>query len=272
MEVNNKMNNKVIICVLCKDIHPKLELLYKTISSSLMIKVFMISDNYTESFVVSEYNKQIYISDEESRVRGYKDINFFIKKNPSAWDKVFYFLNERYKETYDYVYIIEDDVGIYSFQRFKRLIMKYRQNKKDLLCSKLENKKNSLYWEHWNQSELYRWKEKQMNEMNLYKCFLPFCRMSHKLIDKCIEYKEINNRFCFLEIFIPTVCFLENLTMENLEELTINMNPVRYRPLYTLQELINKKKLIIYHPFKDNDIMVDLFFHNTIEFEKYNKI
>ena len=101
------MNNSAI-CLLCvkpNKIHVDF---FNSISN---YKLFMLCDDNIDN--IDNTNIEfIKIDDNECFERGFKNSNFFISKNPSAWDKVFYYFSKINSHKYDYVWI--DDIDIFK--------------------------------------------------------------------------------------------------------------------------------------------------------------
>lgn len=250
------MESVMIMCILCKKIELPLFQQYEMIGKELKIPIFMISDESLEGIRDIQqpfcHTYPIYISDEISIKNGYQNMNY-LKKNPSAWDKVFYFLQHEisiYIEKYDFVWILEDDVAIRSVKGLKAFFREYEKNRKDILCMKLGHYQENKEWVHWNYAEKHF---PLISKDRYWKGFFPISRFSKRMVD------EIVPPFTFLECFLPILCNLKGMEMENLK---IIDSAIRFRPSITLPEMY-KIPSVFYHPCKDFRQNVQFLIENS---------
>jgi hypothetical protein len=156
-----------------------------------------------------------------------------IKKLISGWDKAFYLFG--LKISYDYVWLLEDDVFFYDEKTIKDIDEKYPYY--DLLtnCDFQEANVNTWVW-----SGL---------KINLprpyYSGMVCASRLSNKLLKSINDYAMKNKKLFFIEALLPTITKHNNLTYFQPSELT----SVVYREDWLKENVLNKEN--IYHPIKD---------------------
>lgn len=166
-------------------------------------------------------------------------------KQPSAWDKAFYFIvNNNLITLYDYFFFIEDDVYSNEYEYIIQFITKINENfDHDFITTRIKPKSHYPTWKHW--------KEEYVNQLKLpSQSFNPLCRLSSKLVKKIIEYKNNYQKFYFHEILIASLCLEYNFShmsyMEN-EDLKKYIGHIRYNPILEIKEIQDD---LIYHPVK----------------------
>lgn len=237
----------IAICLLCvepNDIHVN----FMSRISGNYTK-FMLCDNSTGNYL-SNTITFLSINDQICFNLGYKNSNCCIPKNPSAWDKVFYYFCE-INTTFDYVWIIEDDVFIPSINTISYLDNTY--GKADLL-----SKGNGLCTDL---SSWSYWKEVIGKHQEPWYCSMVCAtRLSNKLFENIKKYVSNNKTLFFIETMINTIAMNNNLLVKNPIELsTIMPKPESGKRFRTC---INGKMVWIpileeikinnlYHPLKD---------------------
>jgi hypothetical protein len=169
----------------------------------------------------------------------------YIKK-PSAWDKSFYtIVQDDLLKNYDYFYFIEDDVYSKNYETIISFIMDAQSTfTVDFISKKIRPKSHHPQWKYW--------KEDYINEFtNPSQSFNPFCRLSSRLINKILDYKNIHNQFNFHEILFASLCLEYDLSYINYIEndiLNRHIGSFRYRPIMVESDI---RDSLIYHPVKD---------------------
>jgi len=104
------------ICLLC--VRPN-KIHIDFFNTILNYKLFMLCDD--NSCSTNNTNIEfIKIDDNKCFNSGFKNSNFCVNKNPSAWDKVFYYFS-KINKNFDYVWILEDDVFVPNNDAFRNL-------------------------------------------------------------------------------------------------------------------------------------------------------
>ena len=183
--------------------------------------------------------KFIQYNDDECYNKGWYDINFFIKKDVTAWDKALYYFSI-INTSYEYVWFCEDDVFIPNMNVLTKLDNKY--NNIDLICKEhLINDKGLDVkdgWPHWHKANTFN-----LPWVHSMQCI---CRISNKLLSKINDYVIKNNKLEFLEILFSTLAHQNQLTIENPNELS----KITWREVFDYDKLDTN---ILYHPMKNID-------------------
>ena len=246
---------QIAICLLCvKPTTTYVEFLNRITN----YKLFILCDDNTCS--INQFNntdiKFIKISDTICYNNGFKNSNSYcISKNPSAWDKVFYYFS-KINKNFDYVWILEDDVFVPNSDAFYYLDNKYKDA--DLLCKSninyiVDNVENNLWSSATNKYDL-PW----------FKSMVCCCRISNKLFDEIAKYVEQNKELFFIETMINTIAYHKNLSIKEVEEfLYIQPKPTpgnRFRKIingniiWMTKSIIDLRKNYLYHPVKNLEI------------------
>lgn len=248
------MNNSAI-CLLCvkpNQIHINF---FNTISN---YKLFILCDDNNCDINYNTNIEFIKIDDNECFEKGFKNSNCCVVKNPSAWDKVFYYFTKINQNKYDYIWILEDDVFIPNNDTFFNIDNKYGHA--DLLCKSNYNyiaNKDNLWCSAMNKYEL-PW----------YSSMVCCCRISNQLFIEIGKYVQDKGELFFIETMINTIANHKNLIIKIIEELqNIFAKPIegyRYRYFYKGQmiwmtkDIPNVKKNYIYHPVKNIELQEKL--------------
>ena len=250
------MNNCAIclMCVIPNKIH--IDFL-NTISN---YKLFILCDDNncntdnTDNISISS----IKIDDNECFNNGFKNSNCCIDKNPSAWDKVFYYFS-KININYDHVWILEDDVFVPNNDAFMYLDDKYGHA--DLLCKSnnnyivdnIDNIENNL----WNSAA-------NKYDLPWFKSMVCCCRISKKLFEEIGKYVDEKRELFFIETMINTIANHKNLIIKEVEEF-VNIDPKpkqgnRYRKfinkksIWMTKRIIDVKENYLYHPVKNIEL------------------
>jgi hypothetical protein len=238
----------IAICLLCvepNDIHVN----FMNRISGNYTKI-MLCDSSTSKYSSNNTITFLKIDDQISSNLGYKNSNCCIPKNPSAWDKAFYYFCE-VNTSFDYVWIIEDDVFIPSINTISYLDNTYGEA--DLL-----SKENCLYTKDstWTYSKEIIGKHQEP----WYSSMVCATRLSNKLFQKIKEYVYNHHTLFFIETMINTIAMHNNLLVKNPIELSSIMPKPepgkRFRTcingkIVWVPNLTEFKINNLYHPFKD---------------------
>ena len=243
------MNNSAI-CLLC--VRPnKIHIdFFNTISN---YKLFILCDdnNYNTNNTNIEFIK---IDDNECFNSGYKNSNCCIKKNPSAWDKVFYYFSKINKNI-DYVWILEDDVFVPNNDAFWNLDNKY--GAADLLCRSNINSSQINSWQLWQSAN-------DKYDLPWYSSMVCCCRISNKLFAEIGKYVEEKGELFFIETMINTIANHKRLLIKEVEEFENIIAKAsfgnRYRHfsngkiIWMTKSIPNIKENFLYHPVKNIEL------------------
>ena len=243
------MNNSAI-CLLC--VRPnKIHIdFFNTISN---YKLFILCDdnNYNTNNTNIEFIK---IDDNECFSSGFKNSNYFVDKNPSAWDKVFYYFTKINSHKYDYVWILEDDVFVPNNDAFWNLEIKYGYA--DLLCRSNLCNSSKNEWQLWNTA--------QNHELPWYSSMVCCCRISNKLFEEIGKYVEEKGELFFIETMINTIANHKKLVIKEVEEFENIIAKAslgnRYRHfsngkiIWMTKSIPNIKENFLYHPVKNIEL------------------
>ena len=249
------MNNSAI-CLLCvkpNQIHIDF---FNTITN---YKLFMLCDDTNCNFDENINIEFIKIDDIECFNHGFKNSNCCVVKNPSAWDKVFYYFTKIKPNNFDYVWILEDDVFVPNNDAFFNLDHKYGDA--DLLCRSNICNSNINDWQLWSTAN-------NKYELPWYSSMVCCCRISKKLFDEIGKYVDEKGELFFIESMINTIANHKKLFIKEVEEFeNIIAKPIegyRYRHfcqgkmIWMTKNIPNIKKNYIYHPVKNIELQEKL--------------
>jgi hypothetical protein len=244
---------KSAICLLCVEPHPShIKFLESILGEYTKI---MLCDSSTGGYT-SDIIQFINIEDNVCYNEGYKNMNYCVPKNPSAWDKAMYYFC-KIDPSYDYVWFLEDDVFVSSIDAVSNMDKKYPEC--DLLSK--QNTKitdgHTSEWIHWQQGLDH-------HPLPWYISMICACRLSKALLQKIKEYVDNNHTLFFLEIMVNTLSMHHDLTVVNPVELQ-NIMPTaqvgkrvrRYKNgkyTWVQQSIDNVEPNYFYHPMKDIDL------------------
>jgi hypothetical protein len=248
------------ICLLC--VKPN-KIQIDFISKILNYKLFILCDDNNYDINYNSNIEFIKINDNECFENGYKNSNCCIDKNPSAWDKVFYYFIKINPNKYNYVWILEDDVFIPNNDTFFNIDNKYGHA--DLLCKSnykyIANKDNIWY----SATDKY--------ELPWFLSMVCCCRISNQLFMEIGKYVQDKGELFFIETMINTIANHKNLIINDIEELqNIFAKPIegyRYRHfhqgkiIWMTKSISNIKKNFIYHPVKNIELQEKLRIKNS---------
>jgi len=166
-------------------------------------------------------------------------------KQPSAWDKAFYFLHNNLflLDSFDYFFFVEDDVYSKNAQALYNFCNSCEQYDQDLISREIYFKKENPYWHWWSRDKSYE----QFN--NHIRSFNPLCRLSKNLIKDILVYREKHKKFIFHEILFPCLCVdleMKYLDMDKIKEKEF-IGKFVWRPIIDVNFIQDEK---IYHPVK----------------------
>lgn len=183
-------------------------------------------------------------SDDLLKQKGFIGLTGGIKQ-PSAWDKSFYFISQITDVTnYSYFYFIEDDVFSKKIHNIKLLAyyLDSNYNSYDLIAHYIQNKSESTNWPWWDKIDV--------NLKNQYRSFNPFCRLSKKLVNSILDYRNNNNCFIFHEILFASLCGdhqYSTVSLDSNKEYNKFIGSIKARPILDKIFIDDEK---IYHPVK----------------------
>ena len=249
--MNNSSSAICLLCVKPDKIH------IDFFNSIINYEIFMLCDdnNCNTNLLDNTKIKIIKICDKESYKNGFKNSNSCVDKNPSAWDKVFYYFS-KINLNYDYVWILEDDVFVPNNDIFMNLDKIYGHS--DLLSKSninyIVNNKDSYLWS--SATNKY--------ELPWFKSMVCCCRISKQLFQEIRKYVEEKSELFFIETMINTIAYHKKLVIKEVKEFE-NINPKpqrgnRYRkifngnPIWMTKSIIDLKKNYMQHPVKNLEL------------------
>ena len=276
----------------------------KLISQMVDLPIYANYDFY----VVSDDNSQdinsfasryprirfVQIKDSVCITTGYINMNYSIKKTPTAWDKSFYFFTY-VKPEYHFVWFIEDDVFVPHVDAIWNIDQKHavdgdlvEETAMDLL-GRMNNRNDDP-----NNSKWIWHKGKGKIDLPWYQGFLPACRLSRRLLFKIRDYvdgkfesviatKSIaqpimitapgqslsmassvetgngqKRTLFFLEIMVNTICMHSGFNCKVIPELLT----IQYRMDWKYGNIIKNQ---LYHPIKNYEVQKAFY-------ELFNKV
>ncbi len=238
------------ICLICYKPHGIwVEFLSKFTKYDIYIIIDDNSTDYKERYSQFLNVNIIQIKDEECKSRGFVNMNFFINKDITSWDKAIYYFSTINTE-YNKVWFFEDDVFFHDQQSLYDIDLKYDDY--DLL--------SNYYTENTNgHKDDWHWHRIDIKYAPPYYYAMACCvRVSSNLLSKIRNYANAYNTLFFLEALFPTVCKIYNMKYETPQE----FNNITYRKHH---QDIDKNNL--FHPVKDitrHQYYRDIFNKNKI--------
>jgi hypothetical protein len=241
---------KSAICLLCIEPDPCHVKFLERISGEYT--KIMLCDRSTNGYT-SDIIQFINIDDNVCYNEGYTNMNYWVPKNPSAWDKAMYYFC-KIDPSYDYVWFLEDDVFVSSIQAISNMDKNYSEG--DLLCKEniINLDGHTDGWTHWAQVL-------DRHPLPWYISMICACRVSKSLLQKIKEYVDNNHRLFFLEIMLNTIAMHNGLTVVNPIELQkimasseVGKRVRRYKHgkyTWVQQSIDNVQPDYFYHPMKD---------------------
>lgn len=227
------MNNYIIL-VLCKDISDKVTKLTNILDSNSM--------NYSIVCDACSIDR-----DQELINSGFYNLTRspYIKK-PNAWDKAFYFIQDaNLLQKYSYFYFIEDDVYSKEYKAVVDFIKESFAYEVDFITKEIRPQSHHPTWRYW--------KEEYVKQFaNPSQSFNPLCRLSSILVQKILQYKNIEHSFNFHEITFASLCIDNNLSyVDYIKDTKLNkyIGTFLYHPVMIDSDILNDK---IHHPVKSS--------------------
>jgi hypothetical protein len=243
------MNNSAI-CLLC--VRPnKIHIDFFNSISNYKLFILCDDNNCSTNNTNIEFIK---IDDNECFNSGFKNSNIFINKNPSAWDKVFYYFS-KINKIFDYIWILEDDVFVPNNDAFSNLDNKY--GNADLLCRSNICNLSKNEWQLWDTAN-------NKHELPWYSSMVCCCRISNKLFEEIGKYVEEKGELFFIEVMINTIANHKKLIIKEVEEFENIIAKAqlgnRYRHfsngkiIWMTKSIPNIRENYLYHPVKNIEL------------------
>ena len=203
-------------------------------------KVFLMIDDC--SIDLTELKKDysnlefVQIEDESCVVHNYTKINYFVKKDITAWEKaLFYFHN--LNNQFSNIWFIEDDVFFYDENVLFNIDKEYPEE--DLLTRFSFNPKE-------NED---KWGPISLLTLPIQSAMCCVVRMSKKMLKAIDDFVLVEKRFCFLEILFPTLATTKKLNYKNPKQLdSVLFNPDKKIRHKVFTDLLYTN---LFHPVKD---------------------
>jgi len=248
---------RTAICLLCVEPFPNHVRFLRNIVGDY--SKFMLCDRSANGYTDNTI-KFITVDDDICSAQGYKNSNYCVKKNPSAWDKAFYYFS--FVDTsYDYVWFLEDDVFVSSIYAISNIDQKY--GNADLVCK--GNGMNATGepdgWSHWCQLD-------GKHPLPWYISMICVCRISNALLQKIKEYVENNNTLFFLEAMPNTLAMHNNLSV---------VNPIEFQSIMPKSEIgkrvrrFNKDGTYTWIQTRIDHVEPNYFYHPMKDFHLHDK-
>jgi hypothetical protein len=203
------------------------------LSSFKEYDIYVIIDDNEQKYENYTNIKCIQIDNTECRNSGYVNVNFFIGKEISGWDKALYYFS-KVNTSYENVWFMEDDVFIYNESTLLNIDTHHIYQ--DLLCPSFMGDHTSP-WPHWPMIRI------EIPPPYVFGMVCA-CRISNKLLKSINEYATKYNTLFFLEALFPTLAKQHTMQIAHPKE----METIVYRRDCSIQD-INKQN--VYHPVKD---------------------
>lgn len=260
---------KSALCILCRKPHlGNLKVATDVIQKKHIDVILIVDEPYTPPEDIHPDIQVIYISDEESIQHGYKHSCKFVSfnhKDVVAWDKAFYYFG-CINKSYDFVWLMEDDVLIPSADLLCELTDKYQSY--DVVTAKVVPQ-YSHYGHRW-----YFWHyiSKHM-EPPLFSARVCGVGVSKNLFKAAAAFISNHKEIPFIEGFIPTIAVQNQLKIIQIHELMCIPNCI-HKPMcdmpfhcgsfdrFTIQQfkdLHNIEPRIFLHPIKTESEYLDLY-------------
>ena len=136
-----------------------------------------------------------------------QDVNWqTMRRNPDLAIMRFFVGNPNF----DYYWVIEYDVRFTG--NWKTIIDDLMKSDADLLCTHLTSRRSDPNWMHWN---AFSSGNEKLDETDMIRAFLPFCRMSQKLM-RSIDSRCKNDWAGHPEALWPTIAKSAGLKIEEI--------------------------------------------------------
>lgn len=221
------MVNKNALCIMCRKPHSgNLLVAEEIIKCGQLDVIFIMDEPYTPPMDVNPRIQFVYVDDQTCIDMGYQYSCKFVSftKDVVAWDKAFYHFGCR-EHSYDFVWLMEDDIFIPSTELLCRMTEKYSQY--DVVMGKvLDIHGHGKRWFSWHHVIRF------MEEPHL--CGrVCGVGVSRKLFEVAAEYVKKNKRIPFIEGFIPSIAGFHQLKIIEVFELFGVINCL-HRPMCPL--------------------------------------
>lgn len=178
-------------------------------------EVFLVIDN-CDAYYGKEYRgvNIIQIKDEFTSLKGYYGCNIdgkstHVKKEVIAWDKFLFSFCETL-DSFDFVWVFEDDVFIPSIETINNLDAKYGHY--DLVTPNNFEKKDKLMDWHWRHGF-------ESIDPPHYYSMVCACGVSRNLLNEIKKYKEAKGKLFHIEIMFNTLAMQAGLNVADPLEL-----------------------------------------------------
>lgn len=243
--LNRKNMNKVAICFLTRIPNNELirfanEILTRTKELDVYI---MIDDNcYQPPFSNTIHFLQI--DNQECVTNGFKNsVVLILEKDCVSWDKALYYFCCQDGKTYDFVWLVEDDVFIPSVEALMKLNEQCYGKGYDLVCQRnnynLDGSMEPRTWDLWLDA-------KEKFPLPWYHSMVCAIGLSRQLLKEIDQYAKTRGFLPFIEYLFNTMAMHAELVVHCPPELST----INYRHDWLLKE-IRKRPLNWYHPMKN---------------------
>ncbi|CAF1135811.1 unnamed protein product [Rotaria sordida] len=239
-------NNKVAIGFLTCTPHVELIRFANEISSTTNeLDVYIIIDDNTYEPPQSDCSLHfIQVDNNQCVSNGYRNsLTLIWEKECLAWDKALYYFCRLNGKTYDFVWLVEEDVFIPSVHALIVLNGQCCNQEYDLVCQRnhynLHGALESLTWRFWFDA-------KDKFPLPWYHSMICAVGLSRRLLIKIDEYVTARCFLPFIEYFFNTIAMHEQLHVYCPPELST----INYRHDWILKE-IRQSPMNWYHPIKD---------------------
>jgi hypothetical protein len=208
--------------------------------------IIIISDNHPSK--LPSVAKCFYIDDAVAFENGFIHSSPIIAKTPIAWDKAIYYLSTG-STTFDYVWIMEDDVFFTSPNICIELMTKYADDTSDLIVRNFFVRAQHPNWPHWHFAASFR-DEHQAG------AFMPLCRLSRRMAELARDFVREHGSLSFIEVMFPSLAVLHTLKvkiMNFIGERRFHAGP-EFRKLELLQLWHDDLQGGIFHPVKSDSL------------------
>jgi hypothetical protein len=225
-------NKKYALCLITYKPKPEWIEFLSTIDT---YDIYIIVDDNSKTYSSKHTNIHfIQIDNEECRKHGFQNMNYFIGKEISGWDKALYYFSQ-VNTSYSQVWFLEDDVFFYNAKTLQEIDSSY-DDTFDLVCPTFMGNHTDP-WPHWSTIQI---------------AFPPpysfgmvcACRVSNKLLSVIRDYAKQEHTLFFLEALFPTLATRTSMRIGHPKE----METIVFRHDYSIHEITKHN---IYHPVKD---------------------
>lgn len=234
---------KYIICLLTYQPTSDFLKLYLPFCDYQNYQVYVIVDD--NEYDIQPLKKEfstfhfVQIKETDCKKHGFVNFGFFVKNGePSAWDKGIFYFSSIYRDLFDYVWFIEDDVFIPSVKNI--LNIDYKNNGYDLLVQKTDFKDKqdfNLCCKKLIDTSMLKSVSKSM---------VCACRISKHFFEIIHSYIKTHKNGFFIEFFFPTLATFYHLNIKKIDEL----KTIYFRHNFTIEEIL-ENKTYLFHPVKD---------------------